>query len=374
MLKGSSLSADGCLMERVLTRPRFFGSVGLVALATSVFAVWIGLRIGGARVTLWVDDGTTPLAALIACVLCVRARARHTGRMRLFWMLLGCAMASWTLAEIVWGYYALILNVAVPVVSWADVGYLSAIPIAVAALVVHPATHGSGTRRTRWVFDGLVVATALLFLSWTLVLGSLWRTTDPGTWAGIVALAYPFGDVVIVFFIVLAMRGMTSGDRLSLWCLFAALLVMALSDSTFTYLTASSSYTSPGLIDTGWVAAYLGIALAAFSSRPSSEVVLRAERSQPSLASLVAPLVPVLLALVVTAVEIRLGHHLDHAAWLMAFALVALVLVRQGLILFELLGPGHDTHIGPRQRLMQAALRGAADEGSVVRAGGYDPR
>src|ERR1039457_2209991 len=361
-------------MERALTSRRFLGAMGVVVLVTGICGLWIGLRIGGERVTLWGDDLGTPPAALTACVLCLRARARHGGRMRLFWLLLGCATASWTLAELIWGYYAMILDVEVPVPSWADLGYLCAIPLAVAALVVHPATRGSGTRKARWVFDGLVVATALLFLSWTLVLGPLWRSSDPGTWAGIVGVAYPFGDVVIVFFIVLAIRGMTSGDRLSLWCLLAALLAMALSDSTFTYLTASSSYTSPGLIDTGWVVAYLGIALAAFSSQPRSELVLRAERSQPSLASLVAPLVPVLLALVVTAVEIRLGHHLDHAAWLMAFALVALVLVRQGLILFELLGPGHDTHIGPRQRLMQAALRGAADEGSVVRAGGYDPR
>src|ERR1035437_11151891 len=100
-------------MEHALASRRFLAAVGAVILATGVFAAWIGLRIGGARVTLWVDDGTPPLAALIACVLCVRARARHTGRMRLFWMLLGCAMASWTLAELVWGYYALILNVAV---------------------------------------------------------------------------------------------------------------------------------------------------------------------------------------------------------------------------------------------------------------------
>jgi len=30
--------------------------------------------------------------------------------MRLFWSLLACATASWTLAEIIWGYYALILD------------------------------------------------------------------------------------------------------------------------------------------------------------------------------------------------------------------------------------------------------------------------
>jgi len=225
-------------------------------LATGVLGIWIGLHVGGARVTLWVDDVATPLAALIACVLCLRARARHGGRMRLFWSLLGCATASWTLAEVVWGYYALILNVEVPVPSWADLGYLSAIPLAVAALVVHPATRGGGTRRARSVLDGLVVATALLFLSWTLVLGPLWRSADLSTWTGVVALAYPFGDVVIVFFIVLAIRGMTGGDRLSLWCLLVALLVMALSDSTYSYLTEVGRYTGADVIDTGWVAAY----------------------------------------------------------------------------------------------------------------------
>ncbi len=358
-------------MERVLTRPRFFGAVGLVALASAAFAVWVGLRIGGVRVALWVDDGLTPIAALTASALCWRARTRHSGRMRLFWALLGSATACWTLAELIWGYYALIVNVAVPVVSWADVGYLSAIPVAVAALVVHPATHGNRTRKARSVFDGLVVATALLFLSWTLVLGPLWRSSKPGTWAGIVALAYPFGDVVIVFFIVLAIRGMTSGDRLSLWCLLAALLVMALTDSTYTYLTASSSYASPGLMDAGWFLAYLGIALAAFGSRPMGATVRSPVNSRPSLPSLIAPLVPVFLALVVVAVEHSLGRHLDHAAWLMAFALIALVLARQALIMFELLGPGNDRHGSSREKIRQAALR--EDLTAPVGLGRYEP-
>jgi len=363
-------------MEHALTSRRFLEGMGVVVLATALFAAWLALRIGGARVTLWVDDGLTPLAALIACVLCFRARAHHGGRMRLSWSLLGCAMASWTFAEVVWGYYALILDLEVPVPSWADVGYLSAIPLAVAALVVHPATRGSATRRTRWVLDGLVVATALLFLSWTLVLGPRWHSADLSTWTGVVALAYPFGDVVIVFFIVLAIRGMTGGDRLSLWCLLGALLVMALSDSTYSYLTEVGKYTSGDLIDTGWVAAYLGIALAAFSSRSSSAVVPGAEQSRPSLASLISPLLPVLLALSAAAVEIRLGHHLDHAAWLMALGLIALVLARQGLMVRELIAPSRDAQAGLMQRLTHAALGDADAEegpGPGYRGGGYEP-
>jgi diguanylate cyclase len=363
-------------VEQALTSRRFLGAVGVVVLVTGVVGVWIGLQIGGARVTLWVDDLVTPLAASIACVSCLGACARHDGRMRLFWSLLACATASWTLAEAVWGYYALILNVEVPVPSWADVGYLSAIPLAVAALVVHPATRGSGTRKVRSLFDGLVVATSLLFLSWTLVLGPLARSADLSTSTGVVTLAYPFGDVVIVFFIVRAIRGMTGSNRLSLCCLLAALLAMALTDSAFSYLTEVAKYTGGDVIDTGWVAAYLGIALAAFSSRSSDTTVSPAEHSRPSLASLIAPLLPVLLALTVSAVEIRLGHHLDRAAWLMAVGLIALVLTRQGLMVLELLAPSRDVQAGLMHRLTHAALGGKHPEeipSPGHRTGGYGP-
>jgi len=87
-------------------------------------------------------------------------------------------MASWTLAEVIWGYSAPILNVAVPVDSWAAVGYLSAIPTALAALVV-PGDTRQRHARTRWLLAGLVVATARLFPSWTRVLGPPWRAPIP---------------------------------------------------------------------------------------------------------------------------------------------------------------------------------------------------
>jgi hypothetical protein len=79
----------------------------------------------------------------------------------------------------------------------------------------------------------------------------------------------------------------------------------------------------------------------------------------------------VLLALTVAAVQIRLGHHLDHAAWLMAFGLIALVLVRQGLMVLELLGPGRDAGAGLMQRLTHAALGGPG--GGEGPGSGYEP-
>jgi hypothetical protein len=55
----------------------------------------------------------------------------------------------------------------------------------------------------------------------------------------------------------------------------------------------------------------------------------------------------------------------------MAFALVALVLARQALIVFELFGPGNPSQDDPRARITHAALR--EDVAAPVRLGGYEP-
>ena len=182
-------------------------------------------------------------------------------------MLLALASGAWTLGESIWAVYDLVLREEVPVPSWADVGYLSGIPLAVAALLAHPALRGTGVRQARAVVDGLLVATSLLFLSWTFVLGPLWESTDLTTAGGLVALGYPFGDVVIVLFMVLAVRGITREGRLPLWLLLGGLLAMALAE------TPMRSWSKP--IDTSpatWSTAVGSWATWAWRWRPSARM------------------------------------------------------------------------------------------------------
>jgi hypothetical protein len=343
-------------MERAQEHQRFLKAAGIAAFATGVFAAWVGWGIGGEMSVLYADDLATVLAALTATVLCVRAGSRNARELRPFWWLLAGACGAWALAEMIWGVYELVLHEEVPVPSWADLGYLAAIPFAVVALVCHPAMRGGRAHKARSVLDGLIVATALLFLSWTVVLGPLWRSTDLSTLGGVVAFAYPFGDVVIIFFIVLAIRGMTGADRLALWCLLAGLLALALSDATYSYLTEVKSYETGSLIDTGWFAGYLGIALGAFCSDARESMVRSPGLSLPGPASLVAPFLPVLGALSVAAVEIELGRRLDDVAWITAFGLVALVLARQGLLVLDLVGQGEERDAVVAKQLAHAAL------------------
>ncbi len=217
--------------------------------------------------------------------------------------------------------------------SWADVGYLGAIPLAAAALLYHPSMHVAGSYKTRATLDGLAIGTALLLLSWTFVLGPLWRHTDLTTAGGIVALGYPFGDMVIIFFIVLTVRSTAATGRRPLFWVLVGLFAMAVSDSTYAYLVEAGRYSTGNLVDIGWVVAYLAIAVGA--SRDSGQKVLAPSHQavEASLISLVTPYVPVLLALSVITFELELHHHVDRFSWLTGFGLTLLALARQALLL-----------------------------------------
>ena len=116
------------------------------ALSVSLlFLLWLVLHVGGNNGVRYFDDIVTALAALSACVACLLAGRRQSGSERHFWTLLGLALGAWTFAEVIWGVYDLVLRVAVPVPSWADVGYLGAIPLAAAALLCHPGMHTAGS-------------------------------------------------------------------------------------------------------------------------------------------------------------------------------------------------------------------------------------
>ncbi len=67
---------------------------------------------------------------------------------------------------------------------------------------------------------------------------------------------------------------------------------------------------------------------------------------------------PVLLALMVAAVEMRLGKPMDRASWWMALALIVLVLTRQALMVRELLGPSRQGDL--MRRITSTLTRPAA--------------
>ena len=296
------------------------------------------------------DDVATVLAALAAAVSCLRAGLTRGATARRFWLWLAAACGAWTLAEVIWAVYDVILRVAVPIPSWADLGYLSAIPLVVGALLSHPSMSMGRKWRARSAFDGILVATALFYLSWSFVLGPLWRHTDLTSLGGVVAVAYPFGDIIMVFLVIGVIRDMSTGDRFALGCVLGGLVAMAAADSTYTYLTEVGRYATGNLIDTGWVAAYLGLALGAFCASGAERAQPAREPSSAGLRSLAVNFLPTLLALSVLTIEVAVGRKLYRSDWFIAMALVVLSLVRQLLMLLEEVVPVRRVrHVGAEE-------------------------
>jgi len=275
--------------------------------------------------------------------------------------------------EVIWTAYDLAGSGGPPIPSWADVGYLTFIPLAVGALLCHPGLRGSGVQKARSLFDGLAIAVALLFLSWTFVLGPLWRSSDLTTLGGVVTLAYPFGDVVIAFFVLLALRRMGTADRLELWCLLAGLIALALADSAYAYVVEVREYATGNLLDTGWFAGFLGIALGALASNVR-DLPVRADSSLLALPSLVAPLLPMFLALSAAGISINLKRRLDGIAVAMVFALILLAMVRQGLLVLDFVRTGRGERQGNTiDRIARAVLGRANLEEDKDQPSGVSP-
>jgi len=108
-------------------------------------------------------------------------------------------MACWTLAALIWGVYPLLLHRDVASVSGGRRRPPAGDPARARRAAGAPAIDATGgadplgRRRggARALLDALVLATALLFVSWTLVLGPVWRATDLASLSGVIGLAYP---------------------------------------------------------------------------------------------------------------------------------------------------------------------------------------
>ena len=313
--------------------PRWWG---LTAMAAGLFTAGLVLCMltaaGGDSAETWLDDLAETFAAMGAAAACAVAASRHTGRHRLAWALMGASAFSWGLGALAWDWYELIQGVEVPFPSLADAGYLAAVPLAVGAVLSFPVAFGRARAALNSVLDGLLIAAALLVVSWSTVLGAVYRAGGDSVLSTVLGLAYPLGDMAILTMILVRVGRSPRRGRFNLLLLAGGLATLAIADSSFAYLTASGTYASGNALDSGWVAGYLIIGLAAL--RAARQPV----RSAPPrrLASRLEQLLPypaVAAALGVTVAEQVTHSALDFFTFWTVLAIVVIALVRQYLAL-----------------------------------------
>ncbi|MCU1500075.1 MAG: putative diguanylate cyclase, partial [Acidimicrobiales bacterium] len=100
----------------------------------TVFAALLGLdqpSPRGAVILSNVGQFVAPLLASLACW--AASRRAPDGRLRAGWRLLAASALSWSLGQMIWTFYE-VSAMAAPFPSFADVGYLLAMPLALVAV------------------------------------------------------------------------------------------------------------------------------------------------------------------------------------------------------------------------------------------------
>ena len=282
---------------------RAFVVVAVVAaLGLTLFITWLALGIGGLGTTVAVDDIGEAVAAAIAAAACAVAASKASNRTRLAWSLLSAAALSWTAGEVAWSIYEVGVGDAVPFPSPADVGFLLAVPLAIAGLLAFPLAPTRAATRARSVLDSAIVALSLLFVCWAFVLGPAYGSATSGQFAQLIGVAYPVGDLLIASVVILIASRASGPERARLMLLLGGFLAIAVADSAFAYLTGTGIYTVKGsVLDAAWVAGFLLIALAALrptvDSSPTAEGAIKPwQVALPTLAFSLATVSAFLLA------------------------------------------------------------------------------
>jgi len=287
----------------------------------------------GITATVWLDDIGEGVAAAIGAACCVLPARRSSGRVRVAWYLLGAASASWAIGEGVWCWYQLALNIQVPFPSIADLFFLLAVPLMASGVLLLAKESGAITGTTKALLDGAIIAASLLFISWATALGSVLHSGGESDFARIVGLAYPVGDIVTATVALAALTRARGSYRRRLTLLAAGIVSLAVADSMFAFLTQNGTYGNGNWMDTGWVAGFLIIGMAALApGRADSAQVSETGQSSTQLA---LPYAPLTLAVLTGAFEEADGHAINGALLAIGMVTTGLVMARQLFTLVE---------------------------------------
>ena len=232
-----------------------------VAAVVAVFA-FAYLPAGGAdRPGLLASHLAAMAAAVTAGCAALATAYRLAGRPRLAWALIGAGTLAWCAGEATRCWYDLVLHRTPTSPGPPDVGYLLAVPLAVAGLAVFPADRCG--RRSRAVVDAMLIGGSVLLVSWVAVLRCIPGNPAIGRLA--LDLVYPVSDVVLAALALALVRRVGRVGWHSLLLAVTAVMLLSVTHSTYALLARAGHGQGQHsrLVDAGWVVSYLLLALAA---------------------------------------------------------------------------------------------------------------
>jgi diguanylate cyclase (GGDEF)-like protein len=305
--------------HRALTAAQVAAGVALVAFAAHTLLP----DSGGIA---WFFDYVVYYAIVVGAAAFVTLRAVFVPGHRWGWAVMALALWLYVAAEFVW--LAFIGNDPnAPYPSIADYLWLSFYPAAYVALVLLFRSRFTGITPGLWI-DGLTAALAAAALGSAVLVEEVLQITEGPTSTVVTGLAYPLGDVVLLSLAIAAFSLTAWRPGRVWWLIGLSLLVFAVGDSIYLYLSAKGRYVEGQLLDVAWPAALLFMAVAAWQDS------FAARRIDVRGRALLA--VPAACALIAAGV-LTVDHfaRVNLLAIVLSLATLVCVLVRLGLTFHE---------------------------------------
>jgi diguanylate cyclase (GGDEF)-like protein len=201
-----------------------------------------------------------------------QARGRSSQRWLDWWMptgsvvplLLACSILSYIIGQVIWTLNENVLHLEVLFPSWADVGYLTAYPLALLAILFLPRQRRSPINRPRIVFDAVIAMIGVVTFSWYFVLGPSIMNGDASMPGRLVGAMYPLSNLVLIFcLILLTVRNNQRAMRPVTYLLFMAFVVLTLTNTIYNFQQLLNQYMTGSLVDIGWPLGFMLLGLAA---------------------------------------------------------------------------------------------------------------
>lgn len=258
---------------------------------------------------------------------------RLKGRVRRAWVCIGLGVLGWAVGEVVWQYYAYVLQVDPPYPGIADFFWLAGYPLMFAGVLLLPHIAVRRWERLRLSLDATAGTVALAGVAWALFLAD--RVVFDGELppvAAIVDLAYPLGDLVLLIgLMLLAIRRSVYRFDGRLIVLGVGMLFTAVADVLFALQMEAGTYWDGSPLDGLWLFSYGLFGLAGMMLAMPAHPHEHADRP-PGIWPLVAPYTAVAVLVLLTLREV--GGEIGFLGWATA-AVAVLVIARQVVAIRE---------------------------------------
>jgi hypothetical protein len=253
----------------------------LILILTGLFVVYLIIKPGGPQS---VNLGDNVIQGLLEAVgflltlpLILRARpflAPFSGHVapartpqRWVPILLGLAILSYIVGQVLWTYNEDIAHLTVLFPTWADAGYLGSYPFVLLALLLLPTRPLTAGTRTRILLDSLMIMVGVTTFSWYFILGPTILQGSDTVLGQIIGTAYPLATLVLIFcLLLLVINSHDNSIRPVALILGLAFIIIVATDSIYDYQELHNMYVTGGLLDVGWPLGYMLVGLGALAS------------------------------------------------------------------------------------------------------------